>query len=121
MAKQQKNQRALEIKNRILERRYDVKLAETLSPITEIVKISDVQDSNTQTPAIKEITVAQSLLDTIAFMKRSKFSLKLEAKDNGELVWNGVFIRPLGENRVSIKGGGYVIYPHLQEFLLTQG
>ena len=35
LAQQQKNQRALQIKNRILKQTHDVKLAETLSPITE--------------------------------------------------------------------------------------
>ena len=35
LAEQQKNQRALKIKNRILERTHDVKLAESLSPLTK--------------------------------------------------------------------------------------
>ena len=35
LAEQQKNQRALEIKKRILKETHDKKLAESLSPITE--------------------------------------------------------------------------------------
>ena len=35
LAEQQKNQRALKIKNRILKQTHDVKLAESLSPITK--------------------------------------------------------------------------------------
>ena len=35
LAQQQKNQRALKIKNRILKQTHDVKLAESLSPITK--------------------------------------------------------------------------------------
>ena len=87
LAEQQKEQRALKIKNRIfLKQTHDIKLAESLSPITkkldtnnestkqvgEIVKKSDVEDGNTQTPAIENTTGTQSLLDTLAFMKKSK-------------------------------------------------
>ena len=36
LAEQQKNQRALKIKNRILQQTQDVKLAESLSPITKV-------------------------------------------------------------------------------------
>ena len=35
IAEQQKNQRALEIKKRILKQTHDIKLAESLLPITE--------------------------------------------------------------------------------------
>ena len=37
LAEKQKEQRALKIKNRILKQTHDVKLAESLSPITEKV------------------------------------------------------------------------------------
>ena len=42
MAEQQKNQRALEIKNRILKQTHDIKLAESLSPITK--KLDEVKE-----------------------------------------------------------------------------
>ena len=35
LAEQQRNQRALKIKNRILRQTHDIKLAESLSPITK--------------------------------------------------------------------------------------
>ena len=65
LAEQQKNQRALKIKNRILKQTHDVKLAESRSPITkklddinettkQLVKKSDVEDGNTQTPTIEK-------------------------------------------------------------------
>ena len=38
LAEQQKNQRALKIKNRILKQTHDVKLAESLSPITKKIR-----------------------------------------------------------------------------------
>ena len=43
LADQQKNQRAEKIKNRILKRTHDIKLAESLSPITE--KLDKVEES----------------------------------------------------------------------------
>ena len=43
LAEQQKNQRALKIKNRILKQTHDVKLAESLSPITK--KLDEVKES----------------------------------------------------------------------------
>ena len=85
LAEQQKNQRAEKIKNRILKQTHDEKLAESLSPITEpitkkldevnestkevseIIKKSQpsqniktiLQNSESQTPAIENITTTQ--------------------------------------------------------------
>ena len=67
LAEQYKNQRAEKIKNKFLKQTHDIKLSESLSPITkkidtinestkqlgEKVKKSDVEDGNTQTPAIE--------------------------------------------------------------------
>ena len=59
LAEQQKNQRAEKIKNRILKQTHDIKLAESLSPITKKLntinesteKISEViKESQPQTP-----------------------------------------------------------------------
>ena len=90
LADQQKEQRAIKIKNRILKQTHDIKLAESLSPITkkldEIVKKSDVEDGNTQTLAIENTATSQSLRDTLSFMKRSKNFFKLEQNGN-EVFW----------------------------------
>ena len=73
-----RKQNALKIKNRILKQTHDIKLAESLSPITkkldaniestqkigEIVQKSDVDDGDTQTPAMENITSTQSKRDT---------------------------------------------------------
>ena len=91
LAEQQKNQRAIKIKNRILEKTHDKKLAESLSPLTkrldliennkgekigDIIKKSEsetpaiennqtfLQNSESQTPAIEN--TSQSLRDTLA-------------------------------------------------------
>ena len=70
LADQQKNQRALKIKNRILKQTQDIKLAESLSPITKKLdevnkstkQVGDIiKKSESQTPAIENITGTQSL------------------------------------------------------------
>ena len=43
LAEQEKNQRALKIKNRFLKQTHDVKLAENLSPITK--KLDELNES----------------------------------------------------------------------------
>ena len=64
LAEQQKNQRALKIKKRILEKTHDVKLAESLSPITKKLdtinkstkKVGDIlKDSNSANENGREI------------------------------------------------------------------
>ena len=79
LAEQQKEQRALKIRNKILKQTHDKKLAESLSPITEkldevnktteeslspitkqlakLDKKSEVIDGNTQTPAIENTNI----------------------------------------------------------------
>ena len=99
LANQQKNQQALKIKNRILKQTHDIKLAESLSPITK--KLDEVNKStqelgyvikeskpetphlaiaNTQTPAIENTTVSNSLRDTLSFMKKSKNFFQIRTK-----------------------------------------
>ena len=55
LAEQQKEQRALQIKNRILKQTHDVKLAESLNPITK--KLDEVNKSTQEVGEIfKKIT-----------------------------------------------------------------
>ena len=56
LAEQQKEQRALKIKNRILKQTHDIKLAESLSPITK--KLDTI---NKSTKEIGEVTKHQIL------------------------------------------------------------
>ena len=137
LAEQQKNQRALKIKNRILKQTHDKELAERLSPITtrldlvennkgeeigDIIKKSESEsptienirtNSESQTPAIEN--TSQSLRDTLAYMKKSKNFFKLE-QEGKRVFWNKTPIIPLGENRVSIKGKEFDIKPNIQEY-----
>ena len=127
LAEQQKNQRAHKIKSRILKETPDIKLAESLSPITErldeIVKKSQpsqniktiLQNSESQTPAINNTSTSQSLRDTLSFMKRSKNFFKLE-QDGNKVFWNKIPIKTLGKNRISIKDREYDINPNIQNY-----
>ena len=122
LAEQQKNQRALKIKYRILKQTHDVKLAESLSPITEIIKKSQpsqniktiLQNSESQTPAIDNTSTSQSLRDTLSFMKKSKNFFKL-VQDGKDVFWNKTPIIPQ-ENRVNIKGMEFDIKPNIQNY-----
>ena len=137
LAEQQKEQRAIKTRNRILKQTHDIKLAESLSPITKkldevnkttqeslspitkqlakLDKKSEVIDGNTQTPAIENTNISRSLLDTLAFMKTSKNFFKL-TEDSGKVYWNGEYIEPLGDNRIRIKDREYDISPDIQAY-----
>ena len=136
LAQQQREQRALKIENRFLKQTHDVRLAESLSPITkklevnkytqevgEIIKKSQpsqnikniLQNSEIQTPAIEKTNISRSLLDTLAFMKTSKNFFNL-TEDDGKVYWNEVLINPLGNNRISIKDREYDISPDVQAY-----
>ena len=120
LAEQQKNQGALIIKNKNLKQTQDKKLAETVSPISkkfeavnesteslaDVSKQTKSEDGNIQTPAQQNILVMQSVRDTLAFMNGSKvFFLKLVEKDNAEVIWITVLIKPnpLGQKRLRLK------------------
>ena len=51
LARQQKNQRALEINNRNLNQTHDIKIAESLSPITK--KLDEANDSTKKLSEVK--------------------------------------------------------------------
>ena len=94
LAEEQKNQPAEKIKNRISKQTHNVILAESFSLITEkldevknstrevgeIIKKSQplqnnktiLQNSQSQTQAIKKTNISRSLLDTLTHMKGNK-------------------------------------------------
>ena len=55
---------------------------ETTKQLLGIVKKSDVEDGDSQTPALEIITGTQALRDTLTLMKRSKSFFKLVEKPN---------------------------------------
>ena len=123
LADQQKEQRALKIKKRILKQTHAEKSAESLSPITnrldEVNKSTEevgenIKNSESQTPAKENITSTQSLRDTLTHMKGSKNFFKLVEKADDQVFWNKIPIKALGENRISIKNQEYDIKPSIQ-------
>ena len=135
IAQQQKEQRAEKNKNKILKQTHDIKLAESLSPITK--KLDEVKETtkelgdviknykkpetphiaiaNTQTPAIENTSTSKSLRDTLSFMKKSKKFFKLE-QDGDKVFWNKTPIIALGKIRISINNQEYDIKPNIQEY-----
>ena len=69
LAQQQKEQRAPKIKNRILKQTHDVKLAESLSPITK--KLDTINES---TQKISDVIKESNKVDIKALRNSSKFS-----------------------------------------------
>ena len=82
LADQQKNERELKIKNRILKQTHDVKLAESLSPITK--KLDTINDSTKQiTDAIKESNSNDKIK---ALPNSSKFSNSKKNETNDRII-----------------------------------
>ena len=130
LAEQQKSERALKIKNRILKQTHDIKLAESLSPITKKLdtinestkKLGEiVKEGTQQSLAIENILGAQSLRDTLAFMKQSKNFFNLEERPDGKVFWNGVRIKPVRENTIDIIGREYDVTPNIQKYFTKTG
>ena len=134
LAQQQKEQRVEKNRKKILKQTHDLKLAESLSPITKkldevketTIEIGDVIKNskperpqlaiaNTQTPAIENTSTSQSLRDTLSFMKKSKIFFKLE-QDGDKIFWNKTPIKALGENRNSINNQEYDIKHNIQDY-----
>ena len=138
LAQQQKEQRARKIQNKILKQTHDIKLAESLSPITKKLdettkKLEKVitenntpqlaienpktilQNSESQTPAGENIIVSDSLRDTLSFMKQSNNFFKLH-QDGKKIFWNKIPIIPLGGNTISINDDEFDIKPNIQNY-----
>ena len=122
LAEQQKNQRALKNKIRILNQTHDIKLADPLSPIAKNLeevngstqKLGDtIKENNTPQLAIEnsqnelpteneqthpEVIYDTSLENTLSNMQREKRFFKIEEKDNGDIIWNGFQVEKLGRN-----------------------
>ena len=112
-AEQQKEQRALKIGKRILKQTHDIKLAESLSPITKTLDVSNestkqlgdvIKENNTPQLAIenthsalpKETEQIQpgviydtSLENTLSKKKNNTGFFNIEERDNGECFWIG--------------------------------
>ena len=144
LAEQQKNQRAIKIKNRILEKTHDKKLAESLSPLTkrldlrennkgekigDIIKKSEsesetlaIENTQTQpeTPAIENIQTQPGVLydvsleNTLTNMKDKEKGFFKITEENGQRFWNGKPVNISGDSRIEIDGINFNITPDLQ-------
>ena len=149
LANQQKEQRALKIKNRILKQTHDIKLAESLSPITKELKkstkkISDViKESNSENENNQEIVPVEveseeenihtnlralpnssmfsdQMTKTLGRLMSSLNSLKIIASPSGATIL-GVPINTLGGDRIQIKDNIYDLTPEIYKALSDTG
>ena len=143
LAEQQKNERAQKIKNKILKETHDIKLAESLSPLTKrldliesnkVEKIGqtikksesetpDIENTQTQpeTPAIENtqtqpgVLYEVSLENTLTNVKnKEKGFFKIREDKNGQRYWNGIPVDVSGDSSVEIKGTKFNITDNLQ-------
>ena len=140
LSEQQKEQRALKIKNRLLKQTHDIKLAESLSPITKrldetseklgvVIKESAqnlgnvIKDNNTPQLALENyqddtqpgILYDVTLENTLSNMKdKQKGFFKIEEDENGRRLWNGIPVEISGDSRIEMKGKDFNITPNLQ-------
>ena len=109
LTEQQKNQRAEKIKNRILRQTRDVKLAESLSPITkkldesikkvnEVIKKSNYEDDIKALPNSSKVT--DSMREMLGSLLRSKYSLEITQDESGRANILGVPIQVSEVDRI---------------------
>ena len=149
LAEQQKNQRALKIKNRILKQTHDVKLAESLSPSTDkldeinksinestqelgdVIKKSLPTIENTPQPAIENtpqpaienneaVIYDVELENTLNNMKDNTGFFKIEERNNGDVFWKGFLVEKIGGNKIKIINNEYNITKGIQNVLTNK-
>ena len=150
LAQQQKEERALKIKNRILKQTHDVKLAESLSPITKELKkstkkISEViKESNSENENNQEVVPVETELEdeniqtnlralpnssmfsdqmkkTLGRLMSSANSLKTDTTPSGAATILGVPLNVLGGDRIQIKDNIYDLTPEIYKALSYTG
>ena len=146
LADQQKEQRALKIKNRILKQTHDRNLAESLSPIAKRLDLVEnnkgekigelIQKSEQETPQLAiENTQTQpetpqaaientegviydvELENTLNNMKNNAGFFKIEERDNGDVFWNGFPVEKIGGNKIKIDENVFDITRGIQKVL----
>ena len=129
LAQQQKEQRALKIKNRILKQTHDVQLAESLSPITKKLdtinestqKISDViKESNSKVdikalPNSSKFSIAMRQM--IGSLMNSRNSLKITQDESGRTNILGVPIQISEGDAIKINENVYELTPEIYKAL----
>ena len=149
LAEQQKEQRAIKVKNRILKQTHDIKLAESLTPITikldeTTKKIGDVnkksisenesnqeivpveiesEDENIQSNlrALSNSPIfSESMIKTLGRLMSSLNSLKIKSSPSGATIL-GVPIYTLGGDKLRIRDNEYELTPEIYKALSYTG
>ena len=126
LADEQKNQRALKIKNRILKQTHDVKLAESLSPITKkldesIKKINEVIKESKSEDDIKSNIKAlpnnskfsNSMREMIGSLMNTRNSLKITQDESRRANILDVPIQITGADTIKINENIYDLTPEI--------
>ena len=132
VAEQQKNQRALKIKNRVLKQPHDIKLAESLSPITKKLytinestkKLGDEFEESVSKAYLKALPnsskFSNSMPEMIGSLMNSKTSLKITQKDeSGRANILGVPIQISGADIKKINENIYEVTPEIYKSLTS--
>ena len=133
LAEQQKEQRALKIKNRILKQTHDVKLAESLSPITK--KLDTINESTKKISAVIKESNSEKLIKAlpnnsqfsvsmrqmIGSLMNSKNSLKITQDELGRANILGVPIQISGADTIKIDENIYELTPEIYKVLSDTG
>ena len=132
-----KNQRAPKIKNRNLKQTQDIKLAESLAPITK--KINEVIESTQKLPEIVIESITPQLAietthsalpteseqiqpgviydtsveNTLKIMKNNIGFFNIEETNNGEVNWNGFPVEKTGGSKLKINENIYGTTPSI--------
>ena len=129
LANQQKNERALKIRKRILKQTHDVKLAESLSPITKKLdtinestqKISDVIKESNSNDKIKTLPnsskFSNSMRQMIGSLMNSRNSLKITRDESGRANILGIPIQISEGDTIKINENIYELTPEIYKAL----
>ena len=122
LANQQKEQRALKIKNRILEKTHDIKLAESLSPITKKLDVinNSIKESNfnDKIKALPNSSLfSKSMQQMLGSLMSSRNSLKMVQDESKRASILGVPIQISGPDTIKINENIYELTPEIYQAL----
>ena len=129
LSHQQKEQRAIKIKNRILKQTHDVKLAESLSPITKKLdainestkEISDVIKKTNSNVGIKALPnsskFSNAMRQMLGSLMNSRNSLKITQDESGRANILGIPIQISEGDTIKINENVYELTPEIYKAL----
>ena len=129
LSKQQKQERALKIKNRILKQTHDIKLAENLSPITK--KLDTIYDSTKEISEVFKKTnskvdikalpnsskFSNSMRQMIGSLMNSRHSLKITQDESGRANILGIPIQISEGDTIKLNENVYDLTPEIYKAL----